>query len=50
MSELNLPAGKTCKDCVHCYRCTRMFGVKETNVECDFYPVLFQEKANEPNK
>ena len=42
--EMKLPPGKTCKDCQHCYRCTKMFGAKETNTECDFYPMRFQDK------
>lgn len=43
-NEMDLPDGKTCKDCVYCYRCTKMFGVKESNTECDFYPVEFLGK------
>ncbi len=42
--EMRLPDGKTCADCVHCYRCCLLFGAKPENRECDFYPVRFQAK------
>jgi len=40
-NKMKLPEGKTCSDCMHCYRCTSMFGAEETNTTCDFYPVRF---------
>lgn len=43
---MQLPAGKKCADCVHVVRCTTMFGVKQTNTTCDFYPVRFREVQN----
>jgi len=48
MSELNfdpsdpdkmqLPAGKTCGDCVHIRRCKAIFGHAETDTYCDWSP------------
>ena len=45
--EMNLPKGKTCNDCVHCYRCTKIFGVTITNTTCDFYPSRFHADNSE---
>ncbi|MNO64674.1 hypothetical protein D3C76_554090 [compost metagenome] len=42
---MNLPAGKTCKDCVHCRRCTLMFGHIPADEVCDWYPSRFREAA-----
>lgn len=43
-SEMTLPAGKTCADCYHVYKCTQLFGAKDTNTECDFHPVRFMQR------
>jgi NADH dehydrogenase/NADH:ubiquinone oxidoreductase subunit G len=42
---MNLPEGKTCADCVHCYRCTRMFGHIPADEVCDWFPSRFQQAA-----
>jgi hypothetical protein len=42
--EMNLPEGKTCADCVHCYRCTTMFGHIPEDEVCDWHPSRFQQK------
>lgn len=47
--KMRLPAGKTCGDCVHIYRCKAMFGHVETDTSCDWSPSRFrQAKAKEP--
>jgi len=46
--EMNLPEGKSCADCVHCYRCTKIFGAKPENKQCDFHPIRFYLKPAEP--
>jgi hypothetical protein len=40
-NDMALPENKTCSDCVHCNRCTKIFGVVATNKECDFSPSRF---------
>jgi hypothetical protein len=42
---MNLPAGKTCADCVHCRRCCAMFGHIPQDQVCDWYPSKFQPVA-----
>lgn len=42
---MNLPESKTCGDCVHCRRCTLMFGHIPADEVCDWYPSRFTEKA-----
>lgn len=44
-----LPEGKTCNDCVHYERCTRLIGLHNTNgsTSCDWFPSLFKEKDGE---
>lgn len=42
--DMKLPPGKTCADCYHCYRCTRIFGAKPENTVCDFAPSRFHER------
>lgn len=44
---MKLPEGKTCADCLHCRKCTSMFGAKPENNYCDFYPVRFVQKSME---
>lgn len=39
--KMNLPEGKTCSDCVHCRRCTMMFGHIPTDEVCDWAPSRF---------
>ena len=41
--QMNLPEGKTCGDCVHCKRCTAMFGHIPTDESCDWSPSRFRE-------
>ena len=48
--EMKLPAGKTCNDCTHCYRCTQIFGVTDTNTVCDFYPSRFHADSEQGEK
>ncbi|AMR66726.1 hypothetical protein [Aquipseudomonas alcaligenes] len=43
--EMDLPAGKTCGDCVHCRRCTQMFGHIPEDEVCDWAPSRFTPKA-----
>jgi hypothetical protein len=41
--KMNLPEGKTCGDCVHCRRCTVMFGHIPEDESCDWSPSRFRE-------
>lgn len=41
--QMNLPEGKTCGDCVHCKRCTMMFGHIPADEVCDWSPSRFRE-------
>jgi hypothetical protein len=41
--QMNLPEGKTCGDCVHCKRCTAMFGHIPADQSCDWSPSRFRE-------
>ncbi len=41
--QMNLPEGMTCGDCVHCRRCTSMFGHIPTDESCDWSPSRFRE-------
>ncbi|WP_159969761.1 hypothetical protein [Pseudomonas sp. 9Ag] len=38
---MDLPDGKTCGDCVHCRRCTLMFGHIPADEVCDWFPSRF---------
>lgn len=40
--DMDLPEGKTCGDCVHCNRCTLMFGHKPEDESCDWSPSRFR--------
>ena len=40
--EMDLPAGNTCADCVHCRRCTLMFGHIPADEVCDWSPSRFR--------
>lgn len=39
--KMKLPAGKSCGDCTHIYRCKVMFGHTETDTYCDWSPSRF---------
>lgn len=39
--DMDLPAGMTCADCVHCRRCTLMFGHIPADESCDWSPSRF---------
>ncbi|OWV30168.1 hypothetical protein [Halomonas campaniensis] len=41
--DMDLPTGKTCADCVHCRRCTQIFGHIPADEVCDFSPSRFRE-------
>lgn len=41
--QMSLPEGKTCGDCVHCKRCTAMFGHIPADESCDWSPSRFRE-------
>jgi hypothetical protein len=40
-NDMQLPAGKTCDDCVAHYHCLRLFGCPKTNTTCDWAPSRF---------
>ncbi|WP_254170981.1 hypothetical protein [Pseudomonas putida] len=46
---MNLPEGKTCGDCVHCRRCTTMFGHIPADESCDWSPSRFREAVPPTN-
>lgn len=46
---MELPAKKTCGDCVHEYRCCLMFGHTPTDTYCDWFPRRFREKVPSTN-
>lgn len=41
--RMNLPEGMTCGDCVHCRRCTMMFGHIPADEVCDWAPSRFRQ-------
>ena len=45
--DMDLPAGKTCADCVHCGHCTAMFGHIPADESCDWSPSRFTPKRVE---
>ena len=45
--DMKLPDNKTCGDCAHSFRCTKLFGAQLTNIECDFFPIKFVSKHND---
>lgn len=45
-ADMVLPEGKTCKECVHFRRCSKLVGAKDIWVICDFAPSRFQEATN----
>lgn len=42
-ASMNLPAGKTCGDCVHIARCAAIFGHQANDEVCDWSPSRFHE-------
>ena len=46
-NEMLLPSGKFCGMCYAYRHCKMLFGCKETNNECDWFPVRFKERATE---
>ncbi len=47
--NMQLPAGTTCGECFHIYRCTSIFGGNPKNTKCDFYPNRFARKSVDLN-
>jgi len=43
--SMYLPEGKTCADCLHCRRCTMMFGHIPADEVCDWAPSRFTPRA-----
>jgi len=41
--EMLLPEGKTCANCRHFERCSKMYGAHDKRQDCDFYPNKFQD-------
>lgn len=41
---MELPSGKTCKDCVYLPKCTAVFKSLGTDTHCRFDPILFKER------
>jgi hypothetical protein len=44
--RMNLPEGMTCGDCVHCRRCTMMYGHIPADEVCDWAPSRFLQTAS----
>lgn len=44
-TDMDLPEGKTCGDCIHCYRCSAIFGHIPTDEVCDWSPSRFRERV-----
>ena len=44
-TEMALPAGKTCADCVHARRCTAFGFTTAADNSCDFHPPRFRERT-----
>lgn len=45
--DMLLEDGVTCGDCAHCRRCCTLFGQKETDDRCQFYPSRFYRVMEE---
>jgi hypothetical protein len=43
--DMRLPLGKTCGECSHHPRCVVLFGCPESNVNCDWSPSRFVQRA-----
>ena len=50
MSEMSLPEGQTCGNCNLFDNCHGIIGVKESNTECDFYPIKFRFNFKKENE
>ncbi|EKD38161.1 MAG: hypothetical protein ACD_75C00843G0007 [uncultured bacterium] len=48
--EMDLPAGKTCNDCVHFRRCNAIYGHIAEDEVCDWAPSTFREPVPFLNK
>jgi hypothetical protein len=48
--RMNLPAGKTCADCVHCHRCCSIYGHIPADERCDWAPSRFTPKPLLPTE
>lgn len=49
-ASMDLPEGKTCGDCVHCNRCSLIYGHIPADEVCDwspsrFFPVQMEQPA-----
>lgn len=44
-TEMRLPEGRTCGDCVHVKRCCAMFGHTPSDTSCDWHPIRFREQS-----
>lgn len=42
---MELPAGKTCGDCIHMRHCAGFYGHTQADTYCDFFPRRFKERA-----
>ena len=42
---MELPAGKTCGDCVNVRHCIAFYAHTEADTYCDFFPRRFRERA-----
>ena len=42
--SMKLPDGESCKTCINYGWCKRLFGCKEENTECDYFPVRYRKK------
>jgi hypothetical protein len=42
--DMNLPDGKTCRDCAHARYCAELFGCNLDNERCDWAPSKFKEE------
>lgn len=45
-----LDDGITCADCHNCWKCCQIFGSKETDTMCQFYPSRFLQKRVNPEE
>jgi hypothetical protein len=48
--DMNLPEGRTCKDCVSFQGCMKLFGCSGDNTTCDWSPSNFKEGWEYRNK
>jgi hypothetical protein len=46
VTEMKLPSGSTCEDCVHARRCFAFGFSKPGNSSCDFWPSRFRRTRN----